>query len=541
MRIIDIHIGCFGGLKNFKLKFEDGFQIIYGENGYGKSTVMSFIKLMLYGKNSKSRDLNQNIRKKYTPFDGSKMNGSVRCEIDDHIIRVEKEFGKTQANDRIYVFDESMGTEVSVPAGMEIGEYLLNIDERTFERVIFGGNADGDMGSIKGADEIMSKLVNVGTSGDEDISLYNIIEDLNMCMEKIKSKRGIAGSIPYINEELFRLKEEKSNLIQRKKELEQISKTDITMMNKEKVILRKLIKRIEDDKRILEKQRTGKNGENKREGLTVNKGKQMMHRLSAGICFILGVLLLANKNGIAGTSVYGMLGAIILLTAGFVLLIGSGRKRCSSEIINDNETFSEKISEFMEDLGYNGYSLEDLKARARELEYSDKSDTSEFIQRIDREIEECKYNIARTHEKWEELIEEYEAYKIAVSVMRDCAAEIRSIVSEPLNHMAGVIFSNLTDDRYDGFIVDEQYQIRVREKNEALYREWKTLSLGTANQAYLSLRIAVNEMFSGQEKMPLILDDVLANYDEKRAKQAIRILKERDRQVILFTCHQGFE
>lgn len=63
--------------------------------------------------------------------------------------------------------------------------------------------------------------------------------------------------------------------------------------------------------------------------------------------------------------------------------------------------------------------------------------------------------------------------------------------------------------------------------------------MGTANQAYLSLRIAVNEMFSGQEKMPLLLDDVLSNYDENRAEQAIQILKERGRQVILFTCHRN--
>ena len=81
MQILDIHIGSFGGIQNMKLSFEDGFQIIYGENGYGKSTIMSFIRLMLYGKNSKSRDLNQNLRKKYTPFNGSKMNGSMRLSL----------------------------------------------------------------------------------------------------------------------------------------------------------------------------------------------------------------------------------------------------------------------------------------------------------------------------------------------------------------------------------------------------------------------------------------------------------------------------
>ncbi len=49
----------------------------------------------------------------------------------------------------------------------------------------------------------------------------------------------------------------------------------------------------------------------------------------------------------------------------------------------------------------------------------------------------------------------------------------------------------------------------------------------------------MNEMFSGQEKMPLLLDDVLSNYDEKRAERAIQVLKERGGQVILFTCHKN--
>ena len=159
--------------------------------------------------------------------------------------------------------------------------------------------------------------------------------------------------------------------------------------------------------------------------------------------------------------------------------------------------------------------------------------------RIRQEIEECQIQLTQLRKKREELTEEYEAYKIAFTIMQECAAELRSTVSRPLNDMAGKIFFRLTDNQYDGFMVDEQYQIRVREQKDALYREWKNLSTGTANQAYLSLRIAVNEMFSGQEKMPLLLDDVLSNYDEKRAERAIQVLKERGGQVILFTCHKN--
>ncbi len=523
LKIIDIHIGNFGGIKNLKLDFNEGFQIIYGENGYGKSTIMAFIRLMLYGKNSKSRDLNQNLRKKYTPFDGSKMSGSMRCEIGSHIIRIEKEFGKTQANDSIYLLDESSGNVISIPAGMEVGEYLLKIDERTFDKSIFAGSADSDIGNTIGTDEIMAKLANAGTSGNEDISLHAILEDLNENMEKLKSKRGVSGRIPKINEEITHFNQQKSNLLQRKKELEQIKKSDMAMLNKEKTVLRKLIKDMERH-------------EEKADVVTENNGKWILYHIFAIVSFIAGAIIFiyGNKTSI-GSLPYGNIGGGILFVVGFFFLL-LGRKKPLSHKINNDMTYSEKMSEFMADLGYNGYSLEDLKARESELDWNE-NDTTEIIQRIDIEIEECKDRINQARRQREELTEEYEAYKLALSVMKDCGAELRSTVSGSLNERAGSIFAELTAHQYDGFMVDENYQIRVRETEEAIYREWKTLSTGTANQAYLSLRIAVNEMVSEQEKMPLILDDILVNYDERRAKQAIHLLQTLNRQVILFTCH----
>ncbi len=534
MQILDIHIGSFGGIQNMKLSFEDGFQIIYGENGYGKSTIMSFIRLMLYGKNSKSRDLNQNLRKKYTPFNGSKMNGSMRWEINGHSIRIDREFGKTQANDIIYVFNETTGTELPVPAGMEIGEYLLNMNEKIFEKVIFGGSPDGDMGTAAG--DIMSGLVNMGTSGDEEISVSDILADLNTAMENLKSKRGTSGSIPRISEEIARMNEEKSALSHRKKELEQIRRSDISMADKEKTLLGNLIARLENERYTTERQRRKKT---KGEKTEVNKRKRGRYFIPAVLCFLFGIFLIGNGNGIFESAGYRYTEALILFLAGTGFLAVAGRKSHLPEAEEDFTEYSEKISELLDDLGYNGYSLDDLKERLWELEHSEEEDLSGMIQRIRQEIEECQIQLTQLRKKREELTEEYEAYKIAFTVMQECAAELRSTVSRPLNEMAGKIFFRLTDNQYDGFMVDGQYQVRVREQRDALYREWKNLSSGTANQAYLSLRIAVNEMFSGQEKMPLLLDDVLSNYDEKRAERAIQVLKERGGQVILFTCHKN--
>ena len=66
MKIKSIYISAFGGLKDKRLDFSDGFNIIYGDNENGKSTVMAFIKMMFYGTERGSAQLSKNPRKKYT-------------------------------------------------------------------------------------------------------------------------------------------------------------------------------------------------------------------------------------------------------------------------------------------------------------------------------------------------------------------------------------------------------------------------------------------------------------------------------------------
>lgn len=66
------------------------------------------------------------------------------------------------------------------------------------------------------------------------------------------------------------------------------------------------------------------------------------------------------------------------------------------------------------------------------------------------------------------------------------------------------------------------------------------LSLGTRQQLYLSLRIALLMTAENVGKgLPIMCDDILVNFDNMRRKQAVRALAElaHSRQVILFTCH----
>jgi len=66
------------------------------------------------------------------------------------------------------------------------------------------------------------------------------------------------------------------------------------------------------------------------------------------------------------------------------------------------------------------------------------------------------------------------------------------------------------------------------------------LSRGAQEQLYLAMRCAlVQEYSQGGRNLPLLLDDILVNFDARRARQAVQLLKEmsRSHQLLLFTCH----
>ena len=65
MKINYLYISAFGGLKDKKIDFTDGFNVVFGNNEDGKSTLMAFIKMMFYGSERATGSISKNIRKKY--------------------------------------------------------------------------------------------------------------------------------------------------------------------------------------------------------------------------------------------------------------------------------------------------------------------------------------------------------------------------------------------------------------------------------------------------------------------------------------------
>ncbi len=70
----------------------------------------------------------------------------------------------------------------------------------------------------------------------------------------------------------------------------------------------------------------------------------------------------------------------------------------------------------------------------------------------------------------------------------------------------------------------------------------EALSRGTREQLFLSLRLALAACYARRgAPLPLVLDDVLVNFDAARAKAAAAVLRDfaaAGHQVLVFTCHE---
>lgn len=136
---------------------------------------------------------------------------------------------------------------------------------------------------------------------------------------------------------------------------------------------------------------------------------------------------------------------------------------------------------------------------------------------------------------------EYDAISLALTVMQEASTEIHTKFAPQLSRYASKIFHKLTGGSYDKLSIDGLLQAEATKTGDITPREAAYLSAGAIDQLYLALRLAICELaLPQQEACPLILDDVLTNFDPQRIQHALEQLQEisEKRQVILFTSRE---
>ena len=104
---------------------------------------------------------------------------------------------------------------------------------------------------------------------------------------------------------------------------------------------------------------------------------------------------------------------------------------------------------------------------------------------------------------------------------------------------AGRFFEKLTLGRYPSLVApigENRIEVVCRDNSR---KEIGELSRGTAEQLYISIRFGFIQEFSKRsEPLPIIMDEVLVNFDPLRSKAAAQAILEisREHQVLFFTC-----
>ena len=199
MKLIKCYIENFGILHTQQISFSKGLNCCISENGTGKTTLTAFIEAMLYGiGDTRRQSLDENPRKKYSPWQGGKFGGSLTVEVGKKRYVIERSFGARPADDTFRLLDADSG-RVSEDYGENIGESIFGIDRDGFLRTVFLSekNLQGK-NENKSISAKLSDLVGVdGDVGGFDDAL-KLLED----RRKYYFKKGNTGEIANVKERI---------------------------------------------------------------------------------------------------------------------------------------------------------------------------------------------------------------------------------------------------------------------------------------------------------------------------------------------------
>lgn len=187
MKIISVHVVAFGKLKNVNLPFNSGLNVFQEANSFGKTTMASFIRAMLYGlAPARSRDVN-NVSH-FAPWGSNdRFGGSMVVEHNGETIRIERFFGATARNETLSITNEKTGGVISWQK--QPGEMLLGLTSDSYDRSAYFPQEAVELMSNENLDSRLANLVENAEEYDK------VQEKLRAYKKNLRYERGLGGRI----------------------------------------------------------------------------------------------------------------------------------------------------------------------------------------------------------------------------------------------------------------------------------------------------------------------------------------------------------
>lgn len=136
-----------------------------------------------------------------------------------------------------------------------------------------------------------------------------------------------------------------------------------------------------------------------------------------------------------------------------------------------------------------------------------------------------------------ELTEKFDAYMLAIESIEAAGNSLRDSVSPNIAKTASGIMENLSGGKYGRLFIDSDFGISY--SDNGITRDISSLSSGTSDIAYISLRIALVDLLCKKTLPVFVFDESFTRLDDERLLLMLSFLKEAfsdNSQAIILSC-----
>lgn len=577
MQIKNLKINQYGNIENKELDFKK-FNIVYGKNESGKSTILNFILCSFYGISKNKNGKSESDYDRYNPWNQNEFSGNINYSLDDNSeYSVFRNFDKKnpQILDKMGN-DISKSFEVDKKNGIQFLSEQINVEREMMESTVISEQKEVEL-DVGTQNQLLQKIANLAESGDEEISYKQAASKLDkLLLNEVGTDRSSdrpinntklniyelnknINSIKMFEDERTQIESKKQKVIEQIKEeqnnkiiYDKIKKAlDFDNMESERISVKKNI--IEENSKKIAQKEDAKKELNKKKNTKLNMTILIILIL---VNIILGILL---KN----VAVSGVLAVLLIAFIGFTIIknkknsdsylteqisilkknnvelnkeVGEleenlnkrnnlAKEELSREYGNNIvELFNSGINEIIEN---NIEAVNDYKLEFHKLELDGKNIEEKF-----EKLAKYKEELAIEEEKLEELNKKAEIFSLTKEILQNAYQDMKNSITPKFNIELSKNIEKFSNGKYKNINITDGLFV-VLENGESVPIE--KLSTGTIEQIYLALRLSVINEIS-KEKLPIILDEAFAYYDDERLAETLKFLNKIDNQVIILSC-----
>lgn len=198
MKILSVNVASFGKLQNVTVDFQKGANVFRYDNGYGKTTLASFVRAMLYGFTYRRSGGASDVSAYLTWNSTEMIGGNMVVEHNGETYKVERFFGATAKQETLSVTNVKTRKALACPDG--VGEYFLGLTAESYDRSAYFPQESVE---IRSNENLSARLAGMVQNAADDFD--KVQDNLRKYKKSLRYERGNGGEISRLEEEIFSL------------------------------------------------------------------------------------------------------------------------------------------------------------------------------------------------------------------------------------------------------------------------------------------------------------------------------------------------